>query len=149
MCAYNTGASSPDDGAPHQSVSQSTPPAQNILRIFYWVRGRTLPGFEVLWIVVPVDLTAEGVALHLVEVGRVRANCPEELAPHQLPLQRDGRAGGLLRRTVNLHHLGEGDSMPQGVDSRPQGVVWSGEDAECGAQGVDSRPQGWIQGLGV
>ena len=39
---------------------------------------------------VPVDLEADGVALHQAEVGRCRGDGVKELAPERLPLERPG-----------------------------------------------------------
>lgn len=67
--------------------------------------GPTLcPLGQRLWVAVPGDLNADGVALHLVEAGVVGGGCVEELTPQQLTVERE------LGGAVLLHLIGVGSS---------------------------------------
>ena len=60
------------------------------------------PGFVPLLIDVPVDLLAQRIAHHLVEVGGLGADAVEELAPQQLPYQGHWRLRVLLPFLLDL-----------------------------------------------
>lgn len=60
------------------------------------------PGTEEIFVVIPGDLLADGVALHAVVVGRVRRHHIVELPPQQLPQQRHGWLAVLFLLLVHL-----------------------------------------------